>query len=429
MSDPDPPPDSDTPDVETEPAAAASGFLRRARGAFQYPDYRLLWVIHLSHEIVMGMRILVIAQWLLDTTGSAAILGLIGVVQLVVQIPALLFGGTLADHLDRKRLMIMSGGTTVALFLVLAMMDAAGVLAVWHVFLALGIASATHVIGTPARAALVPLVVPPRHVMLAVSTDTATQNVARVVGPLIFAGAAVVFGLTGALLATALVGIPSTLVPLLVRVRGRAEGTTDGSTIRRTIDGFIYIVKHPILPGLFLLDTGITVVSFYRDILPALARNLFRGGAGASGVLGSANAAGAIIGSFIALFLSGYRAKGMLVLYATLAYAIILFGFGSVTTLWMGAIMIAGLGGSDAVTVAVRQSTVHLTTPDHMRGRAYAFLILAAQTANNIGTIWVGFWAGAIGAGNTMILGGAISLVATLVIWRVWRPIREYRSP
>jgi predicted MFS family arabinose efflux permease len=91
-------------------------------------------------------------------------------------------------------------------------------------------------------------------------------------------------------------------------------------------------------------------------------------------------------------------------------------------------LMIALLGAADAVTVAVRQTTVMLTTPDHMRGRAFALMILAAQTANNIGTIWVGAWAGAIGAGNTMVLGGVISIVATALIWRFWRPIRDFRS-
>lgn len=90
--------------------------------------------------------------------------------------------------------------------------------------------------------------------------------------------------------------------------------------------------------------------------------------------------------------------------------------------------MIALLGGADAVTVAVRRTTVQLTTPDHMRGRAFSFMLLSAQTANNIGTIWIGFWAAAIGAQNTVILGGVLAIIATLVIWRVWRPIREYRD-
>jgi predicted MFS family arabinose efflux permease len=249
------------------------------------------------------------------------------------------------------------------------------------------------------------------------------------VGPLLFAFVATTFGLTTAFFVAAVIALPAVLLPGIIRARGRAEGGSEGSTVARTWEGFRFVVRHPILPGLFLLDTGITVVSFYREILPALARGLFRGGAGATGVLGAANSAGGMIGAMVALFFAGYRSKGMLVLYATLAYALILFGFGTVTTLWLGAVMIAGLGGADSVTVAVRQTTVQLTTPDHMRGRAYAFLILAAQTANNIGTIWVGFWADAIGAQQTMLMGAAISVLVTLIIWRLWRPIREYRYP
>ena len=55
-------------------------------------------------------------------------------------------------------------------------------------------------------------------------------------------------------------------------------------------------------------------------------------------------------------------------------------------------------------------------------------MYLAAQTANNVGTIWVGFWAGAIGASNTMVLGGFISIAATAFIGVLRRPIRDFRS-
>ncbi|MGB2392345.1 MAG: MFS transporter, partial [Pseudomonadales bacterium] len=144
--------------------------------------------------------------------------------------------------------------------------------------------------------------------------------------------------------------------------------------------------------------------------------------------LGTANSIGAIAGAFFALALVGFRAKGMLVLYASFAYGFILFGFGMANSLWLGVLMIGLLGAADAVTVAVRQTTIMLTTPDEMRGRAFALMILAAQTANNVGTIWVGFWAGTIGAGNTMVMGGFISIAATALIWIFWKPIREFRS-
>lgn len=410
---------------EPEPVTPSPGL--RPWDAFRFRDYRFMWGTGLFTVMSRWMRILVTAQWIFEETGSAAQLGLIGGVQLVVQIPALLWGGALADHLDRKRLIFLAHATSFAVLLLLGLLDAVGALATWHVYIAIGMTAASQMVASPATAALTPSVVPERYLMLAITSDTATQNAGSIIGPLIFAGVASAFGLTEAFLVGAVLTLPAALLPLFVRARGRTEGGGDGSTVRRVWEGFRYVVRHPILPGLFLLDTGITVVSFYREILPVLAKGLFRGGAGAVGVLGAANSAGAVVGSFVALFFAGYRRKGMLVLYATLAYALILFVFASVTTLWLGAVAIAALGGADAVTVAVRQTTVQLTTPDHMRGRAYSFLILAAQSANNVGTLWVGFWSAAIGAQGTMFLGAILSLAATLLIWRAWRPIREYR--
>jgi ENTS family enterobactin (siderophore) exporter len=330
--------------------------------------------------------------------------------------------------MDRKRVIFAANAVTALVLLALGLMDGAGTLTVWWVYAAIGVTAATQMVSSPADAALTPATVPGRYLMLAVTTTAATRNVGSILGPLLFAGVAEVFGLTTAFYVGAAVTAPAAFLPLFVRVSGRAAGVSEGSTVRRVWEGFRYVTRHPILPGLFLLDVGITVSSFYREILPVLARGLFGGGAAAVGVLGAANSAGAVVGSFVALFFANVRAKGMLVLYASLAYALFLFGFSTVSVLWLGAMLIALIGGADSVTVAVRQTTVQLTAPDHMRGRAHSFLVLTAQTANNIGTLWVGLWAEVIGAQETMFMGAVLAMVATLVIWRVWRPIREYRG-
>ncbi|MGE0624822.1 MAG: MFS transporter [Pseudomonadales bacterium] len=403
---------------------------RRPWDAFRYRDYRLLWTVLVTASIVIWMRILGTAQWLLDETGSAYLVGLIGVVQLVVQIPALLWGGTLADQLDRKRLMGLAHATTAVVLLTLGVLNSQELLTPAMVYVGIAVTAASQMFASPARSALVPVVIPRDKLMLAASTDTASQNASAIVGPLIFAAVAVQQGLSATFLLAGGISLVAALVSITIRAPGRAEITDQPaqSRVQQTVAGLRYVSRHPILPGLFLLDAGITVASFYREILPVLALGLFAGGASATGLLGAANSSGAILGSFLALTLVWYRKKGMLVLYASFAYGFILFGFGAATTLWFGALMIAALGAADAVTVAVRQTTVMLTTPDHMRGRAFALMILAAQTANNVGTIWVGVWAGAIGAANTMMLGGLISVVATALIWRFWRPIREFQS-
>jgi MFS family permease len=403
----------------------------RPWGAFLHRDYRFLWATLITSTTVVWMRILATAQWIFDETGSAAMVGFIGVVQLVVQIPALLWGGALADRIDRKKLIALANAVTCLVLLALAVLDSADLLTPTMVYAGIALTAASQMLANPARSALVPIVIPSRQLLLAASTDTASQNAAAIIGPLLFAWIVSGTGITGTFFAAAAISFASVLPPLLIRAAGVAEGHdagTPGSALQQTWEGLRYVARHPILPGLFLLDTGITVASFYREILPVLAVGLFAGGASATGLLGAANSTGAIIGSFVALLFVAYRAKGMLVLYASLAYGVILFGFGSATNLWTGMLMIALLGAADSVTVAVRQTTVMLTTPDHMRGRAFALLILAAQTANNVGTIWVGTWAAVIGAASTMLLGGVISIGATLLIGFFWRPIRDFRA-
>ena len=399
-------------------------------GAFLYRDYRVLWATLVSSAIVLWMRVLGTAQWILDETGSAYLVGLIGVVQLVVQIPATLWAGTLADRMDRKRLMTLAHGTTAITLLSLGILNWQGLLTPTLIYLGIAITAGTHMLASPARSALIPIVIPQKDLLLAASTDTASQNASAIAGPLLFAFVAVMTDLTIVFMLGGLIALASAVLPIFIRVTGIAENENDeqSSQLKQTIDGFRYVSKHPILPGLFLLDIGITTASFYREILPVLALGLFAGGASATGMLGAATSTGAILGSFVALLLIGYRAKGMLVLYASFAYGFILFGFGTANSLWLGMLMIGLLGATDAVTVAVRHTTVMLTTPDKMRGRAFALMILAAQTANNIGTIWVGAWVGTIGAGNTMVLGGIISITATALIWGLWKPIREFRS-
>ena len=405
--------------------------LQRIAGIFRYRDYRLLMVAIVGSSIVVWMRILGTSQWILDDTGSAFLVAVIGIVQLVVQFPITLWAGTLADHLDRKQLMSISHGITAVTLLALGLCNAVDFLNPFFVYVGIAIMAATHMLASPAGSAMVAVIIPEKDLMPANSTETALRNIAAIVGPLLFAVIASTLGLTWVFLAGGLITAVAALVPSLIRAVGKSvkpDQHEQQSQFALTLEGLRYTAKHPILPGLFLLDAGITTASFYREILPVLALGLFAGGASATGMLGSANSTGAIAGSFVALLLISFRAKGMLVLYASFAYGFFLFGFGLTNSLLIGIIMIALLGAADAVTVTVRQTTIMLTTPDYMRGRAFALMVLAAQTANNVGTIWVGTWAGLIGASNTMVMGGIIAIAMTALIWWLWKPIREYRS-
>jgi len=376
------------------------------------------------------LRILVTSFWIFETTGQASQLALIGVVQLVVQIPDLLWGGTLADRVDRRRMLAVTQSVSVVLMALMGVFDLADQLQPWHVYVAIALMASTNIMGSPAQAALLPSVIPERWLVQGVVAQTVTQQAAAVISPLLFALVAWWIGITSTFFLAFAVSTPALLLPLLIRVRFVPPLVREeGSTVRRTWEGFRFVRSHKLLPGLYVLDAGITVFSFYRQLFPLFAKELYGGAATATGLLTAANAIGGIAGTLFVLFLRNYRPKGMLVLYSTIIYALLLFPLAISTKLWVGMLLIGGLGAMDGISVAMRQSIVQLTTPNQMRGRAVALQVLAAQTANNLGTLEVGFLTVATGLSFTLAFGGTAALLMTLAIWRVMPGIRHYRYP
>jgi len=396
------------------------------------PQYRLLWAGTVAAIITSELRLVVTGVWLYDKTGSAAQLGILGLIQLVVQIPALLFGGTLADRLDRK--LLTAGTQFITLIFIggMAALALSGQLEPWHVYIATAVLSVSTVFGNPARAALVSATVPPEEMVDAVTTNFASQQIATVIAPLGFAALAKFANINAAFVLATIVAVPAVIFPMMMNVQSTptASATSGGSLLRRTWEGLVYVRVHPLLPALYLMDTGVTVVSFYRQMYPVFADQLFHGGAVTVGLLTAANSVGAILGSFAVLYLRHVKRTGMMVLIAHGIYALLLFPFALVHYLPVGLVLLACLGGMDAITVTVRQATVQLSTPDEMRGRALSVQTLSAQTANNLGTLWVGMLSATpLGAMGTLLIGGLASVGFTGWVWQRVKAVREYRAP
>ncbi len=388
----------------------------------------------------MQTRILTFGVWLYQETGSGLQLGLLGLVQLAVQMPSNLFGGAFADQFDRRKLIASTQSFSFFLIGLATILFVTDNLHSWHIYSIVGILGLTSTLGAPARSALTANVIPSSHMMHAVTSNTATFQISMILTPLLFSSTIELIGLEGAFLTAVIFSVPATIFPLFVRLKYNIDGnknTQNTSMIKRIYEGFKFVKNHPILPGLYALDIGVTVVSFYREIMPLIVDKLFRQGPWAIGPLSAANSLGGVAGSFLVLSLANYRSKGMLVLYATGTYALLLFAFGSIQyldlntifILTVGSIIIAGLGATDAIGMTTRQTTVQLTTPDNMRGRAVSFHSFCAMGANNIGTFHVGFMSSRIGAGNTMILGGVVSICVVLAIFKFVSGLRNYRYP
>ena len=393
---------------------------------FTRRDFFLLWSSGVAVTVSTLLFTLVSSQWLYDTTGSAAQLGLLGAVQFV-QLPVALYGGMLADRLDRKKLLALTQLANSSLIVILTLLAAGHNLKPWNIFVATGIAGMLGMLGASSSPAMLPRVVPRGLVTHAVTTLNVSSQLVTVISPIVFWQVYDRLGVTASFGVTAAICLSGSVLPLLIRASGKPEVTPRQSTWTSLKEGGFFVSRHPLLPGLYLLDMGVTIVSFYRQLFPVFARQLFGLGASGTGLLNTANAVGGILGAFAVFFTGRFSKKGVLTLAGTLMYAVFLIAFGVNRNFPLGLIIVGVLGMTDTLSMTMRSTIVQLTTPDQLLGRASSIGSFVAMGANNLGQVEVGMLSAAIGAGQTMVIGGVLSVLFVLTVWRFLPSIRKYR--
>jgi len=311
----------------------------RPWAVFHHGDFNLLLAGGVTMVIASTLTTLISAQWLYEETNSAAQLGLLGAVHLV-QMPIALYGGTLADSVDRKKLMALTQSVAFLMLLALTVLAATGQLAPWHIFAVTGVSGVVGMLGGSARPAMLPRVVPRPLLINGVTTQNITFQIAAVGAPFIFWQMFDAFGVTISFGVATGIALAATVMPVMLRASGRPQGGAALAPMKSLREGYVFVMGHQLLPGLFLLDIGVTVVSFYRMLFPVFADHLYGLGATGTGLLSAANSIGAILGSSVVFLTDRFSQKGMLVLFATLVYAVLLFAFGLNTIFLLGLVIV-----------------------------------------------------------------------------------------
>jgi predicted MFS family arabinose efflux permease len=222
--------------------------------------------------------------------------------------------------------------------------------------------------------------------------------------------------------------VPAAIAIMAMRTSGVPEGVRRKINLRSIFEGIEFIWVQRIILSLFLLDFGVTLVGFYRPILPIFAADVFHTGASGLGLLYGAPSLGAIVGSLALLMLGDIARKGVLVVAAALIFAGSLAFLGVAQWFWMavGATLI--LGFTDSVSVAIRRTVVQLQAPDGMLGRASSLISVFAQATNGLGAILAGVAAHYVGAPNALLLGSLLCFIMIAAICIAIPQLWRYRS-
>ena len=347
-------------------------------------------------------------------THSTLAVGLLGFCTLVPLVCVPLVGGTLADAVDRRRLLLQTEVAFVFVSVLLAVNSALPNPRVWALYVLLTLGTTAFSLGTPALRSLLPRIVPEDQIAAASALEGIYSNFAAAAGPVLAGVLISVVGLTTTYLIDVGTFAASLIALWLLPPLPPAEGA-ERASVKAMVDGFRYVLSRPILLGIFLVDTNAMIFGMPMALFPAIGEH-YGGGARIVGLLYAAPYTGALLASLVSGWTGHVRRQGLGVVAAASCWGIALVLFGFANALWLALVMLALAGAADYVSAILRSVIVLNSTPDEMRGRVTGIEFAQVASAPSLGNVEAGAVAAATSIRFSIVSGGILSVVGTVLV-------------
>ncbi len=376
--------------------------------SFRYRNFR--WVWFGAFTSTTGFFVAQIAEswYIYEQTNSESLLGLTAFLN---GLPILLFsvlGGVLADRMDRRYLLMGSQALQMTAALGLAALFFTNRIEIWHILAAAFLAGLGQAFGGPAYQALIPSLVPRRHLQNAIALISIQFNLAGAVGRPIGGVMMDRFGPTRCFLINGLSFAAVFVALFAVDVR-HVPSTSRKNMLRSLLEGFRSIRSSKVLKSLMLIALVCAFCGVPINLLlPVFAQDVFGLGAGGYGFMGFVLGVGAVLGALVVATLGDAPRKGRNSLNTQFLLGLAMLGFAVATHLWLGVATLFVCGGAILGVFTMITSLVQLNVPDGMRGRIMSVHNTAFRGAMPLSNLVCGFVAERIGAGNALSINAMI---------------------
>ncbi len=348
-------------------------------------------------------------------TRSAAAVGLVGMAGLVPLIAFGLYGGAVADAVDRRKLVLGTTAAQAVLSAILFTQAAAGVEWTWLLSAIVAVQSGLFALDSPARQAFVPRLLPPHLLPAANALRQVEFNVGMTAGPLIAGVMVATWGYSSAYALDALSFFASLwAVASLPSMAPEGGGRKAG--LASVVEGLRFLVTRKVLMLTFVVDLIAMVFGMPRALFPSLSVEVFGGGEAAAGAMYAALAGGALLAALFGGWLGHVHKQGAAVLVAIVAWGACILGFGLTGNLWLALLFLAGAGAADMISAVFRTAILQTAAPDGMRGRLGGVFIVVVAGGPRLGDGRSGAFASWFGLQEAVVLGGILVICLTLVV-------------
>ncbi|WP_330479133.1 MFS transporter [Streptomyces platensis] len=376
------------------------------------PDYRRLWCGNTISWMGQQMTALAVSLQVYAITHSTFSVGLVGLCSLVPLVIFGLYGGAIADTVDRRKLGLYSALGATVLSLALAAAALAGYHRVWLLYTVVAFQAVCFAMNSPARSSMIPRLLPTEQLPAANALNSLTSNLGLMGGPML---GGVIVGLWGYQTAY-LIDVVAFSGSLYAMWRLPSMRPDQGEGPRRrasVLDGLRFLATRPNLRMTFFSDLAAMVLAQPRALFPAVAALWFGGDAKTVGLLVAAPAVGAVLGGLFSGWLGGIRRHGLAILIAVASWGAAIACFGLSRHLWLGLFFLAVAGCADTVSMVFRSTMLQAATPDAMRGRLQGVFIVVVAGGPRLGDFLAGS-AADLTSPATAIIGGGLACLLTV---------------
>ncbi len=394
-------------------------------GALHSRDFRLLLAgVFLA---MFGQQMITVAiGWeLYERTGSALVLGGVGLAQVIPVILLFLPAGYIVDRYSRKRILICAEVVLALAALGLAVLSYqhGPLLLIYACLLAMGSAQS---FSSPTSSVLISQVVPEQAYENATTWRSSAVQLSSVLGPAsgglligIFHGATIVYVVSG-VAATVFV-----LLLLLMRVRHQQVAATNQRTLDALVGGLRFLGKTQVMLAAITLDLFAVLLGGATTLLPIFAKSILHVGPIGLGWLQAASSLGAVCMALFLAYRPPFAMAGRTLLLAVAGFGLATIVFGLSGWFWLSLLMLFLLGALDSISVVIRSTLLLVRTPDEMRGRVSAVSSLFIGTSNQLGGFESGLVAQFVGPVIAVVAGGIGTILVVLLVAWLWPEMRR----
>jgi len=397
--------------------------------ALKHRRFLYLWLGQLISVAGTQMQIWAIFWHIRTLTDEPIAISGVGLARILPVIFFSLVSGVVADSYNRRTIIFITQSGAAVLALVLGLLTLTGHINIWFIYLLTALQAIVVAFDGPARAALIPNLVPTEDLANAFSLNSIAFQAGSVVGPALSGFVIAASGQAAVYIINAVSYIAVILALIMIgSVPQKVELHANGINSQSIRDGIRFIIGKPIIFSSMILDFIATFFASANTLMPFVANDVLHVNVVAYGWLSAAQSVGAVIAGVVISQVHQLRRQGPLFLVAVFIFGLATVIFGAAASFVLAWTALAVTGAADAVSTIIRNTIRQLQTPDEMRGRMTSINQIFFNGGPQLGEFEAGAVAQLFGTPFAIISGGIGCILGLGLVIAKWPRIWKYNG-